>query len=165
MKTILSWKRRAFSSTYQIYADDRSIGQLQDQSFRQTAEGRINKNKYAFKTKGLFKQETQIMDGDSKKIIGKISYNSMMTRATIELPDRTLSWKYDNTWQTRWRIYDEEQTLMRFAGRSFKGSIEFEQADDLLVLCGLYVTNYYQQAMIAVFVAVFIPFWVTLFNN
>ena len=165
MKTKLSWKRRAFSTTYQIYSDERSVGKLQNQSFRQTSEGRINKNKYAFKTKGLFKQETQIMDGDSKKVIGNIRYNAMMTRASIELPDRTLSWKYDNALQTRWRIYDEKQTLMRFAGRSLKGSIEFEQADDLLVMTGLYVTNYYQQAMIAILVAVFIPIWVTLFGN
>lgn len=165
MKTKLNWKRGAFSTTYQILSDERSIGQLENHTFRQTSEGRINKSKYSFVTRGVFKQETRIMDGDSRKVIGTIRYNSMKSRASIELPGRTLSWKYDNAWQTRWRICDEKQTLMEFAGRSFKGSIEFEQDDDLLVLTGLYVTNYYQQAMIAVFVAVFIPIWVTLFSN
>ena len=165
MKTKLNWKRGAFSTTYQILSDERSIGQLENHTFRQTSEGRINRNKYRFTTKGVFKQETLIRDGESNRIIGKITYNSLKSRASIELSDRTLSWKYDNAWQTRWRIYDEKQTLMTFAGRSTKGSIEFEQADDLLVLTGLYVTNYYQQAMIAIFVAVFIPIWVTLFSK
>jgi hypothetical protein len=164
MSTILSWKRAAFSTTYQIFSGERSIGQLENQSFKQTSKGSISKQKYTFRTKGLFKQETRILDADSNKEIGKISYNSMMTKATIELQDRTLYWKYDNAWQTKWRIYDEKHSLVKFAGRSTKGSIEFEQADDLLVLTGLFVTNYYQQAMIAVFVAVFIPIWVTLFN-
>lgn len=165
MKTTLSWKKGAFSTTYQIYSDDRCIGQLQNQSFRQSSQGRINKSKYSYKTMGFFKQETLIMDGKSNKVIGKITYNAMRSRASIQLPDRTLSWKYDNGLQTRWRIYDEKHTLMKFSGRSLKGNIEFEQSDDLLVLTGLYVTNYYQQAMIAVFVAVFIPIWVTLFSN
>lgn len=164
MKTILSWKRGAFSTTYQIYSGERSIGQLHNQSFKQTSQGRINKKRYAFKTKGVFKQETQILDGDSKKVLGNISYNSMMTKATIQLSDRTVFWKYDNGWQTKWRIFDDTHTLMKFAGKSTRGSIEYENADDLLVLTGLFVTNYYQQAMIAILVAVFIPIWVTLFN-
>jgi hypothetical protein len=164
MKTMLSWKRGAFSTTYQIYSNERSIGQLQNRSFKQTSEGRINKKKYSFRTKGVFKQETQIMEGDSKKVIGNIRYNSMMTKATIKFEDRTISWKYDNGRQTRWSLFNENGTLMKFAGRATKGTIECEEADELLVLTGLYITNYYQQAMIAVFVAIFIPIWVTLFN-
>ena len=164
MKTNLSWKRAAFSTTYQIYSNERSIGQLQNRSFKQISEGRINKKKYSFRTKGVFKQETQIMDGDSKKVIGNIRYNSMMTKASIKLEDRTLSWKYDNGLQTRWSLFNDQGTLMKFAGRATKGTIECEEVDELLVLTGLFITNYYQQAMIAVFVAVFIPIWVTLFS-
>lgn len=164
MKTNLNWKRGAFSTTYQVFSEHKQIGYLRNYTFKQISEGKVNKKKYNFKTKGVFKQETQILDGESNKVIGNISYNSMMTKATIELQDRTLYWKYDNGWQTRWRIFDDKHTLMKFAGRSSKGSIEYDNPDDLLVLTGLFVTNYYQQAMIAVFVAVFIPIWVTLFN-
>jgi hypothetical protein len=164
MKTILSWKRGAFSTTYEIYSNERSIGQLQNRSFRQSSEGRINKKKYTFRTKGVFKQETRIMDGDSKKLIGTITYNSMMTKATIALHGGTISWKYDNGWQTRWSLFNEQGSLMKFSGRATRGTIECEELDELLVLTGLYITNYYQQAMVAIFVAVFIPVWVTLFN-
>ena len=164
MNTNLNWKRRTFSTTYQIYSEKGLIGQLQNSSFKQSSERYINHKKYSFRTKGVFKQETRILDGSSDRIIGKISYNSMMTKATIELPDRTLFWKYDNGRQTRWSLFDKQSTLMKFAGRATKGTIEFEKEDDLLVLTGLFVTNYYQQAMIAIFVAVFIPIWVTLFT-
>ena len=89
----------------------------------------------------------------------------MMKKATIAFKDRTINWKYDNGWQTKWSLYDDQGTLMKFASRNFsKGSIEYVEEDDLLVLTGMFVTNYYQQAMIAIMVAVFIPIWVAVIN-
>ena len=164
MKTNLSWKRGTFSTTYKIYSDEQAIGELQNFTFKQISHGSIHQKKYSFKTKGLFKQETQILDGESERPIGNITYGSMMTKATIQLSGRTINWKYDNGWQTRWSLFDDQGIHMKFVGRSTKGTIECEELDDLLVLTGLFVTNYYQQAMIAVFVAVFIPIYVTLFS-
>jgi hypothetical protein len=164
MKRTLQWKRGTFSTTYRIFSGDKLLGELTDRTFKQTAHAYIGQKKYIFRTKGLFKQETSIIDGENDQTVGKIIYGSMMTKASIELPDRTLSWKYDNRWQTRWSIFDGSGTYMNFSGRSSGGSIEIHKEDELLVLTGLFVTNYYQQAMIAIFVAVFIPIWVTLFT-
>lgn len=164
MKTVLHWKRGAFSSTCRILSGEEIVGELASYTFKQTAEGVIRNKRYLFRTKGLFKQETQIIDGVSNRVIGNITYNSMMSKATIEFKDRTVSWKYDNTWQTKWSLYDKLGIFMKFAGRQFKGTIEFEEEDDLLVLTGMFVTNYYQQAMIAIMVAVFIPIWVSVLN-
>ncbi len=36
--------------------------------------------------------------------------------------------------------------------------------DELLILTGLFVSNYYWQTMVAVFVAVFIPIWLNMMN-
>lgn len=165
MKTVLNWKKGAFSSTCRISSGEETIGELANYTFKQTAEGVIRNKRYFFKTKGLFKQETQITDAESDRVIGNISYASMMSKATIQLKDRTIFWKYDTGWQTRWSLYNDRGPLMKFASRNFsKGSIEFEEEDDLLVLTGLFVTNYYQQAMIAIMVAVFIPIWVSVIN-
>lgn len=124
----------------------------------------MNKKKFTFRTKGVFKQQTQILDGTSGKVIGNITYGSMMTRATLQLADGSVNWKYDNGLQTRWSLFDEQRILVKFAGGATKGTISCEEPDELLVLCGLFVTNYYQQALIAIFVAVFIPIWVSLLN-
>ena len=164
MKNILNWKRGAFSTTYRIYSGEKQIGELSDRAFKQIVEGRIRKKKYQFRTKGLFKQETRIIDGDTHEHIGLITYNSMKTRATIQYSGQSLHWKYDNRWQSRWSISDDAGIRMKFAGKAARGSIAYENADDLLVLTGLFVTNYYQQAMIAILVAVFIPVWVSLFT-
>jgi hypothetical protein len=164
MKSVLHWKKGTFSNTCRIFSGEKNIGELISYTFKQTSEGVIRDKPYFFKTKGLFKQETQIIDGKNDRVIANISYNSMMSKATIQFTDRMVQWKYDNGWQTKWSLFDEQGTKMKFKGRATRGTIECMDDEDLLVLTGLFVTNYYQQAMIAIFVAVFIPIWVTLFN-
>mgnify|MGYP000352320292 CR=1 FL=1 len=161
MKSLLSWKRGVFSSTCRIFSGEETIGELSNSTFKLTSHGVIRNKRYLFKTKGLFKQETQILDEVSDKVLGNITYNSWKSRATIQFTDRTVYWKYDNRWQSKWSLFDDQGILMKFAGGSSKGTIECEEDNDLLVLTGMFVTNYYQQAMIAVLVAVFIPIWLT----
>jgi hypothetical protein len=164
MKTVLHWKKGTFSTTCRISAGDEIIGELTNHAFKQIAHGVIRNRRYRFQTKGLFKQETQIIDGESDQVIANITYNSMMSKATIQFKDRTVNWKYDNGWQTRWSLYDNLSIYMKFAGGHSKGTIEYEEEDDLLVLTGMFVTNYYQQATIAIMVAVFIPIWISAIN-
>jgi hypothetical protein len=164
MNTILHWKKGTFSTTCRISSGEEIIGELANYAFKQTAEGVIRDKRYLFRTKGLFKQETQIIDGENDQVIANITYNSMMSKATIQFTDRTVYWKYDNAWQTKWSLFDKQGIYMKFAGGHSKGTIEYEEEDDLLVLTGMFVTNYYQQAMIAIMVAVFIPIWVSVIN-
>ena len=164
MNTILHWKKGTFSTTCRIFSGEENIGELANYTFKKTAEGVIRNKRYLFRTKGLFKQETQIIDGESDQVIANISYNSMMSKATIQFTDRTVYWKYDNVWQTKWSLFDNQGIYMKFAGGHSRGTIEYEEEDDLLALTGMFVTNYYQQAMIAIMVAVFIPIWVSVIN-
>ena len=164
MKMQLHWKRGALSSTYQILSKGQSIGQLQDNSFKRYSDGEIRKKKYRFHTEGLFKQHTKIIDQESSQVIGSIQYNSWMSKAEIKIHERSYHWKYDNAWQTKWSISDEKGVLLNFAGGMRKGSIEGKDPDDLHVLTGLFVTNYYTQVGITVLVAVFIPVWVSVIN-
>ena len=158
MKT-LHWKKGAFKSTYKIYSNDTLVGTLKENVWKQSADGELTGKKYNFKTKGFFKQETEIVHADTNTALGKITYNSWMTKATIELSDRKIFWKYDNVWNTKWSLFDSEGIQIQYQGSSFNGKIEFNSQDDLLVLTGLFITNYYWQIAIAVFVAVFIPVW------
>ncbi len=166
MTTRLHWKRGAFSSTYRILSGDQEIGSLRDQTFKQKSDGEIHGERYRFQTQGLFKQHTQIMDLEKQEVIGNIRYNSWMTKAEITIRDRPYHWKYENVWQTRWTLTDDQKKiLLSFSGGMTKGSIEGDDPGDLLVLIGLFVTNYYTQGGIAIFVAVFVPIWITMLNH
>ena len=78
--------------------------------------------------------------------------------------DRLVTWKYDNAWQTKWSMSDDNGVYMSFAGGMTRGSIEGDDPEDLHVLTGLFVTNYYTQTGIAVLVAVFLPIWISVIN-
>lgn len=164
MRENLHWKKGAFSTTYKLFAGEEQIGYLQDRTFKQTSHGEIRRKKYQFKTQGIFKQHTQIFDADKQEAIGSIRYNSWMNKAEIMIHNRRYRWKYDNGWQSKWSITDSSGKKLRFAGGMTGGSVEGRDPDDLLVLTGLFVTNYYTQAGVAVFVAIFVPIWVSVIN-
>jgi hypothetical protein len=157
METQLNWKKGIFKETYEIYSAGILVGTLKENIWKQTAYGELNGRKVIFKTIGFFRQETQIIDPSTNMQVGKITYNSWMTKATIEYTNRVASWKYDNAWNTKWSISDPEGVLIQYQGSCSKGIINSQTQDDLLILSGLFVTNYYWQITIAVMVAVLIP--------
>jgi hypothetical protein len=158
MKTTLNWKKGTFKTTYEIYTYGKVAGRLKEKSWTQSADGELNGNRYIFNSKGFFKLKTEIIDSINNTIIGKISYNSWMTKARIEYSGKVINWKYDNSWNTKWSLFDSEGAKIRYSGSSSNGKIESDMQNDMLVLTGLYIANYnWQMTMIAVLTAVFIP--------
>ncbi len=88
MQRNLKWEKEFFSDTYNIFSEDQFIGKLKNNSFSQIAEGELNGKKYTFLTKGFFSQQTEIRDATDNKIIGNITYNGWMTKATFSIHDK-----------------------------------------------------------------------------
>jgi hypothetical protein len=162
MKKILHWKRGTFSRTGMILDNDNPIGKLKENTWTQSATGEINGKKYHFKTKGFLRQKTQITDQESKDFVGSINYNTWMTKAKIEFQNTVLHWKYTNTWQTQWSMFLDDKELIKYRGSATKGNIEYDETEDLYILTGLFVTNYFWQISLAVIIAVLIPVWLTV---
>ena len=157
MQTKLRWKKDFFSGLYTIYSNGQQVGRLKDKTFSQTADGELNGRRYTFRAKGFFRQHTDIIDNTDNRVIGVISYNDWMTKASITVGNKTVNWKYDNLWNTRWSVFDAEGARIQYSGSSSGGEIDSDTDDALLMLTGLYVINYYWQTTIAVLVAVFVP--------
>lgn len=153
----IQWKKKLLSNTYSIYSNKQIIGKLENKTFSKKASGELNGKEYTFKTKGFLKQNTEIIDNKENKVIGEITYNTWMTKATISISKQSIIWKYDNAWNTKWSISNKAGIEIKYAGTSASGKIESNTDDALLLLSGLYVINYYWQMSIAVMVAVFIP--------
>ena len=162
MKT-LTWKKGLFSCTYTIFSGNTQIGSLCNKSFSQTSEAEMNGKKYTFRTKGIFKQSTQVFD-EFDNLLGDIQYNSWMTKAQININSKYYYWKYNTAWNTKWTMQGEDKTQINACINSFSGSIETNTDDELAILSGLYVTNYYMHLTIAVMVAVFIPIWTSILS-
>lgn len=163
MNKMLNWERGFFSRTHKIYSESTLIGTLKENTWSQSAKGEINGKEYNFKTSGVFKPKTQITNTQNSSIIGEITYSSFMNKATIKIHNKIFNWKYDNIWNTKWKIQDSYGMQMYLKGSSTKGKIESNIYDDVLILAGLYITNYYRQ-FIGVLFIVFIPVWITVLN-
>jgi len=164
MTTNLKWKKNLFSNTYSIYSNDNLIGTLNNKSFSKSADGELNGKKYSFKTNGIFNQHTEIIDSTNNKVIGEITYSNWMTKATLAILDKTVNWKYDNIWNTKWSISNSSGIEIKYASSTTSGIIDSNTDDSLLLLSGLFVTNYYQQMTIAVLFVIFMPIWISTRN-
>ncbi len=164
MDTKLSWKKGFFDSTYKIYSDGVIIGSLRDRTLSQSADAEFNGKEYTFKTKGFIKQSTQIIDCQSEKVIGEINYNNWMTKANLKILDKNINWKYDNIWNTKWSIFNSEGIQIDYSGSSTSGKIETNTNEGLLLLTGLFVTNYYWQLTITLIIAALVPVWISFVN-
>lgn len=163
MKT-LTWEKGLFSCTYKIFSGNTQIGALCNRSFSQTSEAEMNGKKYTFRTKGFFKQSTQVFD-EFDNFLGDIKYNSWMTKAQINIKSKYYYWKYNTAWNTKWTMLGDDKTQINAYINSFSGSIETNTEDELAILTGLYVTNYNMQMTIAVMVAIFIPIFTSALNS
>jgi len=161
---IFRWEKRLFTDTYKIYSANHQIGAMKNKSFSKSAIGDLNGKSYTFKTNGFFKQHTEIIDNIDNSVIGEIDYNDWKTKAFLSIRNEKLTWKYDNIWNTKWSIYKSDKIGIKYTVSASGKQIDSYTEDDLLVLTGLYVTNYYSQVTIAVLVAVFIPIWASLSN-
>lgn len=156
MQRKLRWAKGFFSSLYKIYSNGEQIGSLKDKAFSQSAVGKLNNKEYLFQTKGFFNQKTQIIDTSVNKTMGEIKYNNWMTKATITINNKTINWKYDNMWNTKWSVFNSEEINIKYSGNSTGGQIDSNTDDELLLLSGLFITNYYWQITIGILVIMII---------
>lgn len=162
MQAKFTWKKKAWSNIYIIYSDGQQIGMLREKTFSNTVYGEFNGKTYSFKTKGFFKQHTEITGCSENMKIGEITFNNWKTKAVISVDNQTVNWKYDNFWNTKWSMHRSDGNTIQYSGSSSGGQIESEIDDAALLLSGLFVTNYFWQISVVVIVAVIIPLFAAL---
>ncbi|MDA3912037.1 MAG: hypothetical protein PF448_11850 [Bacteroidales bacterium] len=111
METKLRWKKGLFSNRYVLMQDDMLVGELISKSFSQSSYGELNGKKYQFITSGFFKQSTEIIDTKTNQIVGKITYSTWSSKASIALNDETLYWKQVSIWKSKWEISNSTSKL------------------------------------------------------
>ena len=156
MQLNYNWRKGIFSESYQIFNNETQVGSLSNKCFSQTAYGELNEEKYTFKTCGVFKQHTQIIE-NYNKIVGEITYNNWMNKATININGQQFDLKYNNIWNTKWSISSLNETQISYNSTSCTGQIQSNTDNELLILSGLFVANYYIQMTLVVLLIVFIP--------
>ncbi|MCF8307705.1 MAG: hypothetical protein K9I68_01715 [Bacteroidales bacterium] len=156
MQNNIYWKKGILSDTYRVYSEGKQIGELRNKAFSQSSVGEMNGKSYTFKIKGIFKPHTEIIDNVTNTVIGEIAYSNWKTKASLSIHGRKYNWNNDNVWNTKWSINDADKIVMKYKGYSGGGEVETDIHDDLLLLTGVYVINYYRQMTIIIAAAVMV---------
>jgi hypothetical protein len=155
----LNWKKPLLGCSFKLFSDKIEVGHLKDSEFSRSAFGSLNDQNLKFTAKSHFHPNTVIRDLNTDKIVGKISYSNWYFKAKIELNGQVAFWKFSNLWETKWGLFNKQGLKLAFRGHAHKGSIKLNEANDAMVLAGLYVSNYYWRLM-AVLIACILPLFI-----
>lgn len=150
MEQYYNWKTKLFSKKFEIYQHDILRGEICKENWSRKVNGELNVRRVMFETKGVFKNETAIIDlqGDIEQ--GKVSFSGLRSRATILYQDKEYKWQYDNLIRSKWSVSDGNGAIIRYHSNAFTGIITSYTRDEILILTGFFIRNFLKQRSAAV---------------
>lgn len=135
---LLTWKKDVIAIGYDLFLDDKLIGEIRNERLSSNSFVKFDGKKYFFETEGLSNKTINVIDMNSRKQIGKIVFNLLRTKASIDLFNKEFMWKNDNFIHRKWSIYTKTNDLL-IKSKLYKGdSYEVNNdTDKLLVFCGI----------------------------
>ena len=153
----LNWKKN-ISNNFTIYDNKNQIGSLNNEIFSEKVTGQIELEKYLFRKRNIFENETLIFEKTNNKEVGKIKYSIWNNKAEIIIGNEKLIWKYKNSLNSEWSIQDNGGENINFKSNFFDGTISGKsQKIDVQILIGLYIYKHYQRNAFAVLFILFLP--------
>lgn len=153
----LTWRKDLFDSNYQLYSNGEIKGSLIFSSWKFNARGIALKN-YYFTSEGLLNPITKIRDEHHNEV-GVITYNGWKFKASIIFNNgqEPASWTFTNSWLTQWAITNHHNKQIYYNSSNTTGSIHTDNSDELLMLAGLFIREYYSRGTILFILAIVIP--------
>ncbi len=156
MEFKITWKKKWISSNYELYKDNRLIGDLVTKPFSTSATGQLHNINLRFQMRGFLNQKTEIVDTNTNKTIGNITYNTLKTRASIQLYDEIIEWRSLNWNNTKWGITNGSIGIANSWNRMFSGEIISRNENPIYILLGMFIAEYFSRSTVAIFVALFV---------
>jgi len=164
MERYYIWRKEIFNSHYQIYAQNEIKGSLIFNHASNSARGIAAKN-YYFMTQGYLHPVTVIRDENFTEI-GKIEYHFWKLKASVHLTNQTHAfWQFGNGRLSQWSITSNNApdstgisdtgsassrfantTQIRYKSKTGAGWIQSDIDDELLLLTGLYIREFFSRA-------------------
>lgn len=145
METKYEWKTNLFAADFELFRNGIRSGVLNKGNLRRKVTGELNLKKVLFTTEGFFGKETVIADPDTGSVAGKIVYSVWKSKASIEYQGKIFNWQFDNFFRTRWSISNQNGILIRYKSETLKGSVQSYTGDEILILSGFFIRNFFRQ--------------------
>lgn len=145
METHYTWKTKFFSNNFQILQFDNQVGEIRNKAFTRTAEGELNGRRLLFEIKGFFRQETKIIDLKDDSVLFEVKIGTWRQKASFNYNGKDYAWQYDNFWNTKFSINTDMGPVVKYQTINFGGDIVSYINDEVLILTGMLIKNYFRQ--------------------
>ncbi|WP_316848450.1 hypothetical protein [Pedobacter psychrodurus] len=156
MEQVLSWRKGLFDSNYQVINNGLLRFSLNFSSWKNSAIATTQAGIYLLKSEGFSKSETKIVD-NTNTVLAVITYDWLNFKARIVFSSgETFDWSYQNSWLSRWSLNNHKDKQILYNASTGNGLIHTNVDDDMLVLCGLFIREYYSRILFGFIIVVFI---------
>ncbi len=157
MNNFSTWHKGMFDSNYQIFNDGKISGNLLFDSWKNEAKGMSLTTNISFKTEGFLSPKTNIFN-DKNEIIGVITYEPWQTKAKISmLSGEVFGWSFTNSWLSNWSITNFKEKNISYKSKSGTGMIESSASDEIMLLTGIFIREFYARILIVCIMLFLIP--------
>jgi len=145
METNYTWKTKFFSNKIEIFQYENPVGELNNKAFTRSAAGTLNDKELLFDIRGFFRQETRILDARDESVIAEVIISTWKSKAAIKYNNKEYTWQHENFWNTKWTISNENGAVVKYHSFASGGEMTAFTTDEVLILAGLFIKNYFRQ--------------------
>ncbi len=151
MNKEVTWTKGTFDSAYQVFCDGQICGNLIFETWNNNALGIMWQKNYKFRSNGLMHLST-LIHGDNGEELGRITFHIWQLKAIIALKKQApFSWAYTNSWLSEWSMDNYQGTKLSYKAGTGTGVVNGENLDDeLTLLAGIYVKEYFSRILISI---------------
>lgn len=145
MEQVLSWRKGLFDSNYQVFNNGFLKFSMNFISWKNSAIATTPDGIYMFKSEGFSKPETKLLN-NKNEVLAIITYDWGRFQAKIVFASGdTFDWSFQNSWLKRWSLNNHKDKQILFNASTGSGLLHTNVDDDLIILCGLFVREYYSR--------------------
>ncbi|WP_175636456.1 hypothetical protein [Pedobacter ghigonis] len=156
MEQVLYWRKGLFDSNYQVFDQQQLKFSMNFSSWQNSAIATTQSGIYLLKSEGFSKPETRILNNQNETL-ATITYDWLGFKARVVFASgETLDWRYQNSWLSRWSLNNLKDKQILFSASAGNGNIHSNVNDDMLVLTGLFIREYYSRLLFGLIILIVI---------
>lgn len=157
MEQLLNWRKGVFDSNYQVFNKGLLRFSLNFSTWKNAAIATTQSGIYLLRSEGFSHPETRLIN-NKNETLAVIRYDWLAFKAKINLnTGEELEWTFQNTWLSRWSINNHTDKQLLFNASTGNGLVHTNVDDDLLIILGLFIREYYARIIVLLVLIVFLP--------
>lgn len=158
MEQYLTWTKGLFESSYQLFQNGETKGNLLFDTWKNQAKTMFTDHQLTFQTPGFFDSTTQIYN-EKAELIGTINFETWQTKAIVHLQNgERFFFHFTTGWYTKWEITDMKRKQISYDSDTSSGRIHTNTDDLAMLISGLYIREYFtRKLLMLILFVIFIP--------